>query len=283
MKKLLCFLLICILFSGCAFIDPMLPKKQVSEQNEETNTPTSPVTFSPELLATQTPEEVTFSPESTLEATITPVITFTPEVTVTPTATIAPTATATVKPVTPPPTQAPVTPSPTPTPTPKPVVTKLPKNISFYTRGHRWHTDIDLNADGTFTAEFFHHTYGDYEGVTYPEGVVYYCDFYGRFKNIKKVNDYTYTMTLDYVKVKDPIGYTYVEDDCLYVSSEAEAGIDPSDTNFTVYLIGTPTSSLSSAITDEWETQTAQPLPAKASRNVLYNNKGFAYFSYPED
>ena len=39
-------------------------------------------------------------------------------------------------------------------------------------------------------------------GDGYPNGTLYYCDFYGKFTQPEKINDYTYEMQLENIATK---------------------------------------------------------------------------------
>ncbi len=78
----------------------------------------------------------------------------------------------------------------------------LPKNFLFYTVTGGWKTEIAVADDLTFSGE--HSDYNISEtGNGYPHGTIYKCAFEGKFKNVKKLSDYEYSMELDYITINN--------------------------------------------------------------------------------
>lgn len=84
-------------------------------------------------------------------------------------------------------------------------------------------TTLTLSQDGSFTGAFSDSEMGERDENEYPNGTVYVCNFSGQFKDIKKVNDYTYSMTLDSVKVAED--EEKIEDGIRYKAGEP-SGMD---------------------------------------------------------
>ena len=59
-----------------------------------------------------------------------------------------------------------------------------------------WMTQITLYSDGSFVGNYHDADMGD-NGNAYPNGTHYFCNFSGQFADLQKINDYTYSMTLD--------------------------------------------------------------------------------------
>ena len=78
-----------------------------------------------------------------------------------------------------------------------------PIDMIFSSGAGGWSTTLTLSQDGSFTGAFSDSEMGERDENEYPNGTVYVCNFSGQFKDIKKVNDYTYSMTLDSVKVAE--------------------------------------------------------------------------------
>ena len=99
-----------------------------------------------------------------------------------------------------------------------------------------WGTEVTLNADGTFEGHFHDSDMGD-TGEGYPNGTVYFCDFHGRFGNIRQDDATTWSMTLEELTVTSGFEYeAYIEDGIHWVPAtpygfEAEPGT-------TFYLYG---------------------------------------------
>ena len=59
-----------------------------------------------------------------------------------------------------------------------------------------WRTLITLSPDGSFIGDYGDSDMGDADEA-YPNGTHYFCGFSGQFAYLQKINDYTYSMTLD--------------------------------------------------------------------------------------
>ena len=68
----------------------------------------------------------------------------------------------------------------------------MPEVFSFCSGAGGWETAIFPAADGSFTGLYQDTNYGE-SGDGY-DGAVYVCRFHGRFGDVKRVDDYTYTM-----------------------------------------------------------------------------------------
>ncbi len=58
-----------------------------------------------------------------------------------------------------------------------------------------WATSMTLEQDGTFSGAYYDADMGVYD-EDYPNGTVYICDFSGRFSDIEKVDEYSYSLRL---------------------------------------------------------------------------------------
>lgn len=116
-----------------------------------------------------------------------------------------------------------------------------PLDFGFSSGAGAWATELTLNPDGTFTGSYYDSNMGE-SGDGY-DATVYVCDFSGRFGNIQKEDDNTYTMTLELCSTEKPAGEEWIDEDRVrYVASEPY-GIDGGAT-FKLYLPGTPVESL---------------------------------------
>ena len=93
--------------------------------------------------------------------------------------------------------------------------------IEFYfsSGAGAWGTEIKLNSDGTFTGEYHDSEMGEMS-EDYPTGTVYSSSFSGRFENIRKINDYSYKMTLVDIKLEMEVGTEWFGDGIRYVASK---------------------------------------------------------------
>ena len=104
-----------------------------------------------------------------------------------------------------------------------------------------WGTYMTVKSDGSFVGNYHDSDMGDI-GEGYPNGTVYFCNFSGQFKNITKIDDYTYKMELDSYDMENEAGTEEIKDEMKYVYSAAY-GIDGGKT-FYLYLPGKPVSEL---------------------------------------
>lgn len=73
---------------------------------------------------------------------------------------------------------------------PEAVFETLPSEFTFTDGAGVWYTNIILNQDGTFTGE-----YRDYSVSDTGEGLA--SNFGGKFTELQKIDEYTYSMNLD--------------------------------------------------------------------------------------
>lgn len=112
-------------------------------------------------------------------------------------------------------------------------------SFTFSSGAGGWSTDIVLHPDGTFSGTYHDN---DMSGGDGYDATMYICEFDGKFNNIKKADNDSYTMTLEYCNVKDTPDSTWIEDRIQYIASDPY-GIDGGK-NFTLYLPGTFVQSL---------------------------------------
>ncbi len=95
----------------------------------------------------------------------------------------------------------------------------FPMDFYFSSGAGAWGTELVLKKDGSFTGEYHDSNMGE-TGDGHPNGTVYLCSFEGAFGDVKKINDYSYKMTLQYVDTQKPAGTQWIEDGVLYVTSD---------------------------------------------------------------
>lgn len=110
-----------------------------------------------------------------------------------------------------------------------------------------WGTSLDIYADGSFEGSYHDSDMGDI-GEGYSNGTVYLSDFRGSFTDIKKVNDYTYTMKLQTIELEKEPGTEWIEKEARYIASEPY-GMDNAEEVY-LYLPGAPTAELPSDFLD---------------------------------
>lgn len=103
-----------------------------------------------------------------------------------------------------------------------------------------WRTTLRINSDGSFEG-----VHSDSEmGITgddYPDGTYYICQFRGSFTTPKKLNDYTYSFSLESLEYEQSDAVEII-DGIRYVNS-TPYGIEGGE-EFHLYLPGTPLSQL---------------------------------------
>lgn len=117
----------------------------------------------------------------------------------------------------------------------------IPKHFTFTSGAGAWATSIDIEDDGTFVGQYNDADMGGV-GEKYPNGTVYICDFKGKFSKPKQVNQYTYSMELEYLDAEGEVGNEYYKNDVRYVYAEPHGFQDAEE--FHIYLPGIELSKL---------------------------------------
>ncbi|MCI8558832.1 MAG: hypothetical protein HFI19_13955 [Lachnospiraceae bacterium] len=94
-----------------------------------------------------------------------------------------------------------------------------PRNFVFSSGAGAWGTFLTLEADGSFTGGYNDSDMGD-SGEGYPHGKHYYCEFQGKFRDFKKIDENTFSMTLEDLTFEPEAGLEEIRDEILYVGSE---------------------------------------------------------------
>lgn len=82
-----------------------------------------------------------------------------------------------------------------------------------------WQTILNINEDGTFQGYYSDSDMGD-TGEGYPNGINYSSTFEGKFTAPKRVNDYTYSMLIESIKLEKEVGNEEIIDGIKYIYSE---------------------------------------------------------------
>ncbi len=96
----------------------------------------------------------------------------------------------------------------------------FPVTLSFSSGAGAWADSLVLYPDGSF--EGFYHDWdgmGVIDGVE-VQGVYYLCSYSGTFTDIAKIDDHTWSLTLEEISYDDPLGETWIDDNgnhCLVV------------------------------------------------------------------
>lgn len=117
-----------------------------------------------------------------------------------------------------------------------------PAGFVFSSGAGGWATFLQLNADGTFSGQYFDQDIGD-TGPGYPNGVGRQSIFSGRFELVEQVSPLEYRLKRVELDVEGAIGDEFIENDTLLNTTEPY-GID-GDQDFVLYLPGFPVAELS--------------------------------------
>ncbi len=127
------------------------------------------------------------------------------------------------------------------------VFEKIPQEFVFTSGAGGWETVITINSDGTFTGEYKDSEMGD-TGENYPNGTMSICNFKGKFTSPKQVDEYIYSMKLEYLEQEKNPGDEYYEEGTRYLVSEPY-GFDHAD-EFLIYFPGIAIANLPDGFTN---------------------------------
>jgi hypothetical protein len=104
-----------------------------------------------------------------------------------------------------------------------------------------WRTTLEISSDGTFYGRYTDSEMGS-TGEGYPNGIVYVCNFTGKFTSAKKVGDYEYSLQCENLEQEGKEGDEEIADGIKYVTS-TPYGVEGSG-EFRLYLPGKKVSEL---------------------------------------
>lgn len=82
-----------------------------------------------------------------------------------------------------------------------------------------WWTTLTIQEDGSFEGHYQDSDMGD-TGDGYPNGTIYICDFFGKFSELVKENEYTYSAKVQNIETEKAPGITEYVDGIRCVYSE---------------------------------------------------------------
>lgn len=124
------------------------------------------------------------------------------------------------------------------------IFSQMPKKFMFSSGAGGWSTNIKLDKNGRFKGQYHDSDLGD-TGSKYPNGTVYICNLSGKFTKPKRINKYTYSMKLKYIKRKGKVGKEYYKKGTKYIYAEPY-GFDDAE-EFLIYLPGSKMAKLPDA------------------------------------
>lgn len=176
---------------------------------------------------------------------------------------------------------------PEPETTPEAFFETLPGSYMFCSGAGGWSTDLELASDGSFTGVYHDSDMGTGDPEKYPGGIVYICQFSGRFARPEKLDETTWSMEIASLELDHPAdGTEEFADGVCYIYSEPY-GLEGTET-MTVYLPDTPVEGLSEEVL--WAARGPYDWQATAQGTlgltILYNEEGdcgFAEYPMEED
>ena len=114
-------------------------------------------------------------------------------------------------------------------------------DFTFSSGAGAWATQLNIRPDGSFSGEYWDMDMGS-SGDGYPNGTQYGNTFTGTFTDLKKVNDYTWSMKLSEINYTYEIGKEEILDQILYSYTEAYGLVGADEVD--IYLPGAPVSEL---------------------------------------
>ena len=149
--------------------------------------------------------------------------------------------------------------------------------LSFCSGAGAWSTELILKNDGTFSGNYMDNDMGTFTDE-YPDGTAYVCEFSGKFENISKINDYTYSFTLDEVNTAKEFGEEWIDGSIRYIASPPYGIYDGRE--FYLYTPDVPINELD-AVFLEWFPIGIEYDGEKLGKYGLYNiETGDGFFSF---
>ena len=122
-----------------------------------------------------------------------------------------------------------------------PLPEDFPMGFVFSSGAGAWGSSLTLYPDGTFAGSYHDSEMGE-NGEGYPNGTVYQSEFSGEFGSVRKLNDWSYTLTLTEINTTESVGEEYIEDGLRFVAAEPH-GLT-GGTEFILYTPEAPTAEL---------------------------------------
>ncbi len=92
----------------------------------------------------------------------------------------------------------------------------IPSQFTFCSGAGAWRTELNIESDGSFYGDYHDADIGSY-GKDYPNGTVYISEFHGKFSCPKKVDEYTYSMSVESFEI-DESPDVYYENGTRYIT-----------------------------------------------------------------
>lgn len=142
-------------------------------------------------------------------------------------------------------------------------------DLYFSSGAGAWYSSIHMNKDGNFVGE--HHD-SDMGAST-----IYKCKYSGKFSNLQKLDDYTYSMILDTLDCEGSRGESYTENGVKYVTSypygltKSRESTNVFAEDFLLLLPNTPTNAVPTEALNWWPLRYSKDKPDILSLYCIYN------------
>ena len=159
----------------------------------------------------------------------------------------------------------------------------MPDDFTFASGAGGWSTELFLEPDGSFTGMYFDSEMGDTD-KDYPFGTVYFCVFAGRFDEIEKADEHSYTMKLGALSQETEEGEIEIdaEEGIRYISA-APYGLSEIGSTYRLYLPDTPLEGLSEEFLTWWPLRFEQGSTERKTLGcwgLLNDAEEYGFFSY---
>lgn len=114
---------------------------------------------------------------------------------------------------------------------------ELPSYYQAVGNVHRGESNIQLNADHTFTCTLKDYDWGD-QGDDYPNGTCYISQFEGKFSKITTIDEFRLKLTVEYIEQTNQPGDQYIQDGMRFIVEEDDTLAQLKECR--MYLPGTP-------------------------------------------
>ncbi len=117
------------------------------------------------------------------------------------------------------------------------------KNLEFLfcSGAGGWGTTMTIKEDGSFVGKYSDSEMGS-RSDSYPNGTIYQCVFSGQLVEPKKINEYTYSMSIQEISYEQEAGTREIKDGILYIY-DMPYGLENTD-ELLVYMPGAPLAEL---------------------------------------
>ncbi len=115
-----------------------------------------------------------------------------------------------------------------------------PLEFIMATGASSMYTSLTLHPDGSFEGVYWNSE--NIAAEEYPRGTAYYCEFSGKFDEITKMDEYSFSMRLAELNCGTERDKVWIQDEIRYIGSEP-FGVEQGET-FRFYLPGVPLAEL---------------------------------------